>query len=309
MDPEPGDASDPFVRDLLTRCAFPATGTAVTCAVSGGADSSALLVLAVRSGLDVTAVHVDHALRDGSGDEADVVAALAARMGARFRSVRAPVSAGPDLEARARRARHDAVGPDALFGHTADDQAETVLLRMLRGTGPAGLAAMSVERHPLLALRRAETHELCRRAGIDALHDPTNDSPDHTRNRIRHELLPLVDDVAGRDVVPLLCRLADLAAQQAALLDDLAADLDATDARQLAAAPAPVAAAAVRRWWGEVTGVGLPPDAAAVQRILDVADGVSVGCDVVAGWRVERSAGRLRLIRPPVASRQDLREG
>lgn len=289
---------DPLVEELLARCAFPARGTAVTCAVSGGPDSSALLALAVHAGLEVTAVHVDHALRSGSATEAATVAALAARFGAAFLAVRAPVEPGPDLEARARRARHDAVGPDALFGHTADDQAETVLLRVLRGTGPAGLAAMSRDRHPLLGLRRAETHELCRRLGIDALQDPTNDSPAHTRNRVRHELMPLADDVAGRDVVPLLCRLADLAADQAALLDDLAADLDPTDVPALVAAPAPVAAAALRRWWAAETGVGLPPDAAALGRVLDVARGAAVGCDVVGGWRVRRTAGRLRLIGP-----------
>jgi tRNA(Ile)-lysidine synthase len=290
--------SDPSVVALLERCTFPSAGTPVICAVSGGPDSSALLVLAVAAGLDVTAVHVDHGLRPGSSAEGDVVAALADSLGVPSRSVAATVAPGPDLEARARAARHRAVGADALFGHTADDQAETVLLRLLRGTGPAGLAAMATDRHPLLGLRRAETVALCRHLGIDALHDPTNDSPVHVRNRVRHEVLPLLDDVAGRDVVPLLCRLADLAADQAALIDALAIALDPTDASALSAAPAPLAASAVRRWWVETTGLGLPPDAAAVSRVLDVAAGSAVGCDVVAGWSVRRRAGRLRLVAP-----------
>ncbi|UDY34441.1 tRNA lysidine(34) synthetase TilS [Dermatobacter hominis] len=304
-DPPPPAPIDPLaLRDdaavaaLLARCTFPALGSAVTLAVSGGPDSSALLVLAVAAGLDVTAVHVDHGLRPGSAAEADVVAALARRLGASSRSVAAPVEPGADLEARARAARHRAVGPDALFGHTADDQAETVLLRLLRGTGPAGLAAMAPARHPLLGLRRSETTALCAGLGIDPIQDPTNASPVHTRNRVRHEVLPLLDDVAGRDVVPLLCRLADLAGEQAALLDLLALDLDPTDARSLAVAAPPVAAAAVRRWWAEVTGIGLPPDAAAVARVIHVASGAAVGCDVVGGWRVRRSAGRLRLVGP-----------
>jgi tRNA(Ile)-lysidine synthase len=239
-----GLRADPVVVELLARCTFPAPGSTVTCAVSGGPDSSALLVLAVAAGLEVTAVHVDHGLRPGSDTEAEVVAALARRVGAGFRSVAAPVDPGPDLEARARAERHRAVGPDALFGHTADDQAETVLLRLLRGTGPTGLAAMTADRHPLLGLRRRETVALCERLGIAPVEDPTNASPVHTRNRIRHEVLPLLDDVAGRDVVPLLCRLASLAGEQAELLDRLALDLDPTDARALAAAPPPVAAAA-----------------------------------------------------------------
>lgn len=266
----------------------------MTCAVSGGPDSSALLVLAVAAGLDVTAVHVDHQLRDDSAGEALVVSALAQRFGARFRSMVAPVAPGGDLERRARAARHAALGPHALFGHTADDQAETVVLRLLRGTGPAGLAAMTVERHPMLGLRRSETHSLCEHLGIDALRDPTNELPVHTRNRVRSEVLPLLDDVARRDVVPLLCRLAALSSEQAELLDQLAATLDPTNARALAEAPPVLASTAVRRWWSDTTGEALPPDAAAVRRVLDVARGTVPRADVAAGWRVARTAGRLR---------------
>lgn len=287
-----------LLADALTRCTFPPPGTTVTCAVSGGADSSALLLLAVAARLEVTAVHVDHGLRPGSSAEAEVVGDLAGSLGASFRSVSAPVPPGPGLEARARSARHAAIGPDALLGHTADDQAETVLLRMLRGTGPVGLAAMRPDRHPLLALRRAETVGLCESFGLKVVVDPTNESPVHTRNRVRHEVLPLLDDVAGRDVVPLLARLARLAADQADLLDALAAGIDPTDSGLLAAAPGPLAVTAFRRWWRDVTDGAPPPDERAMTRVLGVAAGSAVACDVTAGWRVARSGGRLRLIGP-----------
>ena len=292
------DAADPVVAGLLDRCTFPARGAEVTCAVSGGPDSTAPLALAVAAGLRVTAVHVDHGLRPGSGGEAEVVAGVARSWGAEHRSVRLPLADGPDLEARARAARHAAVGPDALFGHTADDQAETVLLRLLRGTGPTGLAAMRPERHPLLALRRAETVALCEHLGVRPLSDPTNVDPRFTRNRVRHEVLPLLADVSGRDVVPLLARLAVLAGEQADVLDGLSTAVDPTDAGALAAAPRAVATGAVRRWWRERTGGALPPDAAAVERVLAVAGGRAVGCDVTGGWRVRRSGGTLRL-EPP----------
>jgi len=280
--------------DLLERCSFPVPGTDVVCAVSGGADSTALLALAVAAGLRVTAVHVDHGIRSGSAAEASIVADSARRLGASFRAVSAPVHPGADLEARARDVRHAAVGPDALFGHTADDQAETVLLRLIRGTGPAGLAAMRPERHPLLRIRRHETEDLCGRLGIATISDPTNHLPVHTRNRIRHEVLPLLDDVARRDVVPLLCRIAEQASEQADLVAALGSALDATDAAAVADAPAPVAVAALREWWRERTGL-LPPDAAAFGRMLDVARGSAVGCDVVDGWHLRRSGGRLAL--------------
>ena len=300
----PGPA-DGVVAGLLARCTFPAPGTAVRCGVSGGADSTALLALAVATGLRVTAVHVDHGLRPGSASEADTVAALARRFGAAFVAERAVVAPGPNLEARARAARHSVLGPDALLGHTADDQAETVLLRLLRGTGPSGLAAMRPDRHPMLGLRRAQTVALCTHLGIEVFDDPTNTDPAFARNRVRHEVLPLLDDVAGRDIVPLLARLADLAASQADLMGALSVDIDVGDARALAAAPRALATEAVRRWWRDGTRGALGPDAAAVGRILDVAGGRAVGCDVASGWRVRRSGGRLHLVGPPAPCRPD----
>src|SRR5687768_368395 len=153
--------------ELLRRCRFPAPGTTVTCAVSGGADSLALLVLAVAAGCQATAIHVDHGLRPGSAAEADVVAAAAERLGAAFRAERNPVEPGPNLEARARAARYAVLPPDVLTGHTADDQAETVLLNLLRGAGLPGLAGIRAdERRPLLALRRRETVAVCAAAGL-----------------------------------------------------------------------------------------------------------------------------------------------
>ena len=276
---------------LLERCTFPPPGAAVTCAVSGGADSMALLALAVAAGGDVTAVHVDHGLRPGSAAEADVVAAAAARFGVRFRAERVAVAPGPNLEARAREARYRVLPRGVLTGHTADDQAETVLLNLLRGAGLDGLAGMRAEGHPILGLRRHETRAVCAALGLAVVDDPTNRSPDHRRNRIRHDVLPLLDAVAERDVAAVLARQAHLLRTDAAALDDLAAGLDPTNAVALAAAPVAVARRAVRRWLTR----DHPPDAATVERVLAVARGTAVGCDVGGGRHVHRSARRLRL--------------
>ena len=264
-------------------------------AVSGGADSSALLVLAVEAGCDVTAVHVDHRLRPSSADEAVVVAALAERFGARFLARAAPVSPGPNQEARARRARLAVLGPEALTGHTADDQAETVVLNLLRGAGLDGLAGMRPGvTKPLLGLRRRETRDLCRFLGITPVHDPSNEDRRFRRNQVRHEILPLLDAVAQRDVSRVLARSAGLWADDAALLERLAASLDPQDGRALAAADLPLARRAVRRWL-----VGdrppYPPDAATVERVLEVARGRWRATDVGGGRRVVRREGRLRL--------------
>jgi len=220
-----------------------------------------------------------------------VVAAAAEQLGAAFRSERAPVEHGPNLEARAREARFAVLPPDVLTGHTADDQAETVLLNLLRGAGLDGLAGMGPGRHPIIGLRRAETHALCAEMGLTPVHDTSNGDPAFRRNRVRHELLPLLDDVAQRDVAAVLARQAEVLGEEAALLDALAADLDPNDARALAAAPAPLARRAVRAWLRD----GHPPDAATVDRVLAVARGEARSTDVGGGRRVARTGQRLRL--------------
>lgn len=289
---------------LLARCSFPPLGTDVTCAVSGGADSLALLVLAVAAGCHVTAVHVDHGLRPGSADEAEVVRAAAGKLGAAFRAEKVDVAPGPNLEARARAARYAVLPPDVLTGHTADDQAETVLLNLLRGAGLDGLAGMrtadasrsggrSGPGHPILALRRSETEAVCRAEGLSPVADPTNADPAHRRNRVRHELLPLLAEIAQRDPVPVLARQAALLRDEADALDALAATLDPTDAPALAAAPPAVARRAVRRWLTD--GQAHPPDAATVERVLAVARNQAQAADVGRGRRVARTRNVLRL--------------
>jgi tRNA(Ile)-lysidine synthase len=277
--------------DLLGRCTFPPAGTEVTCAVSGGADSLALLVLAVAGGCRATAVHVDHGLRPGSAAEADVVRRAAEWLGAGFRAERVAVEPGPNLEARARAARFAVLPPGVLTGHTADDQAETVLLNLMRGAGLDGLAGMAEAGHPILGLRRWETRDLCRSVGLEWVEDPSNADPVHRRNRVRAELLPLLDDIAGRDVAPVLARQAGVVRSEGALLDALAADLDPTNAGALAAAPVALARRALRRWLVR----DHPPDLATVDRVLAVARGEAKAAEVGGGRRVVRSRGRLRL--------------
>lgn len=287
--------------DLLARCTFPGDGTAVTCAASGGPDSLALLVLAVEAGCEVTAVHVDHGLRPGSEREADVVSAACRRLGAGFRAERVTVPSGGDLEARARAARRAVLPADALYGHTLDDQAETVLLALVRGTGLDGIAQMDPTTHPILGLRRTETEAVCASLGLDPVRDPSNQDPRFRRNRVRHELLPLLDDIAERDVAVLLARAATVAADDVRLLDELAAGIDPTDARALTAVPRALARRAVRRWLRGFDEHGHPPDAAAVDRVLAVAAGDVRATQVAGGVEVRRSARRLSVVRAPAS--------
>jgi len=298
---------------LVARCRWPlgalqvptgARSGPVAAGVSGGPDSLALLVLACRAGLDVVAIHVDHALRPDSAAEADRVAEAARALGARFEARRASVTPGGDLEARARRARYAVLPRGVMVGHTADDRAETILLNLIRGAGIDGLSPMRpspLVSRPLLGLRRWETEAVCTAAGLEPLRDPSNDDLAQRRNSVRHLLLPLLAEVAGRDPVPVLCRHAELAGDDADLLDRLAGAIDPLDARALRAAPAPLARRAVRNWLRTAAGSDPerhPPSAAEVARVLAVAAGEAVACELTGGRRVARRAGRLRLEAP-----------
>lgn len=284
------------VDRLLARCRFPGPEAPAPCAVSGGADSLALLVLACAAGRDVTAIHVDHGLRENSDRESEVVAAAAQRFGARFQALTVAVPPGPNVEARARSARYRVLPRDVLIGHTADDQAETVLLNLVRGAGLDGLRGMPVERRPLIALRRADTHALCDSLGLVPVHDPTNDDRSLRRNRVRHELLPLLDEIAARDVAPVIARQSELLSDDAALLDALSEVIDPTDVKALQAAPLPLARRAIRTWLRCGSDAEHhPPDAATVERVLAVARGEAKGSDLGGGRRVERSRGRLTI--------------
>ena len=275
---------------------------------SGGADSLALLALAVDGGLAPIAVHVDHGLRPDSDREAGIVADAAARLGAGFDARRVTIAGEANLEARAHTARYDALeaarvahGATAvLVAHTADDQAETVLLNFLRGSGSAGLAGMPARRgrvvRPLLAARRADVRAECTRRELTPWEDPSNDDLSFRRNWIRREVLPLLEQGAGRDLTPLLTRQADVLRAESDFLDALARAAwpgeGEARGRDLAALPDPLARRAVRCWLGPP-----PPALDEVDAVLAVARGERRAVDLAGGRRVERSAGVLHAAR------------
>lgn len=283
-------------------------GGPVVVACSGGPDSAALahaamaLARAGRLGR-VTLCYVDHRLRPGSAEDGELVARLAAAGGADFAAVPVDVDRGrASLESAARDARYAALDRVAaergagaiLVGHTADDQAETVLLRLMRGSGGDGLSGIAPgPLRPILALRHAETEAVCAELGIEPVRDQSNDSPAMWRNRVRHELLPLANQIAGRDLTPILVRTAALLRDDGAVLDEQAATVDATDAVALASAPPAIARRAVRRW---LTVDGYPPDAASIERVIAVARGEAVACELSDGRRIERSHQRFRIV-------------
>jgi tRNA(Ile)-lysidine synthase len=183
-----------------------------------------------------------------------------------------------------------------LVGHTTDDQAETVLLNVLRGAAAAGLAGMAA-RHgtiarPLLGFRRAETQAVCDALGVAVVDDPMNADQSFRRVVIRREVLPRLSTLAARDLVPVLARQAELLRADSEFLDDLAVrawpGVDGPCASALAALPPPLARRAVRRWLGAP-----PPSMAEVERVLAVASGAARATELAGGRVVRRSAGVL----------------
>lgn len=252
----------------------------VTVACSGGADSLALAAAttfeAPRLGIGVAGVTVDHGLQAGSAERAEAVARQLTELGCdpvAVRRVQVGRNGGP--EAAARTARYAALrsarpaGGWVLLGHTLDDQAETVLLGLGRGSGPRSLAGMRpVDRpwgRPLLGVRRHTTRAACAALGLPIWDDPHNADPRYTRVRLRSELLPLLDDVLAGGTAEALARSADLIRADVEALDEYAeraltelteptaelaetAEPNSIDAAALAALPTAVRRRVLRSW-------------------------------------------------------------
>ncbi len=281
---------------LLAQCHFAENGTAVDLAVSGGPDSLGLLLLAREAGLMATVHHVDHHARATSSSDADHVEGICLQLGVPFVRHDVVVEAGTNFEARARSFRRGAMPSGVLTGHTMDDLAETVLLNMLRGAGLDGLSPMVNDpTKPLRDLRRAALHAFVNETSFVPVHDETNDDPAFRRNRVRHELMGVLDDVAGRDVVPILARQAALFFDERTWLDELARDdgavtLADADCRELRTWPR----ARLRRWLraqlrAPDEGDGShPPSADEIERALAVVDGDVVAMELRGGRRLSR---------------------
>jgi len=292
--------------------------------VSGGADSVALLHLLVDAGFrQLVVCHLDHRLRGrASAEDAAFVRRLAGRLGLAFETERAEVAAmaaasGESIETAARRARHLFFArcaarhrcPRVILAHHADDQAETMVWNLLRGSH--GLKAMRRVRHlaaadgkaleiirPLLAVRRADLREWLRARKLRWREDATNEQPVAVRNRLRHEVMPLLNAIAGRDVTPALVRGAEAAAELGQIAAWAVERAAATDPQgrlhlpTLRGLPPALQGAVVADYLerGGVTGL----DRSLVGRVLGLLDPASgPAVNLPGGGSVRRRAGRL----------------
>lgn len=309
---------------------------------SGGGDSLALLLvmrdLARVGACSLTAVHVDHRLRNEAEQDAGRAAAICRSLGVdvivrRASDHPATLFPGVGIEEAARRVRFEAfrdvtgdVGANAvLLGHHARDQAETVLLHLMRGSGLHGLSGMAADTvldvpwwsggdrsslrvlRPFLKENPDELRRVADRSGLPIVEDRSNDNPAFRRNRVRHELLPLMEDIAP-GATGQLVSLAEIVREDESALDDVANRLleravtdGALDWETFWGAPFGLQRRVVRNWVFLLRGSGdLSLDR--VDAVIALAErgqgGKSV--EIVEGWSVEYRRRSLRLIAPPV---------
>ncbi|NKE62540.1 tRNA lysidine(34) synthetase TilS [Lentzea sp. PSKA42] len=245
------------IRTAVRRFLDEVRPDAVTVAVSGGADSLALAAAVSRLVPGACAVIVDHQLQPGSADVASRAARQCSELGlvARVETVKVEGPGGP--EAAARKARYAALKPAAgvvLLGHTLDDQAETVLLGLGRGSGPRSIAGMRSYDppwgRPLLGVSRAVTRAACVEQGIEVWEDPHNLDPSFTRVRLRTDVLPLLEEVLQGGVASSLARTAAQLREDCDALDSLASAFsgDRCAVDDIAELPAALRRRVLRSW-------------------------------------------------------------
>ena len=330
---DPGDLL-PRVRRAVARHGLLARGDRVVVALSGGADSTALLDLLARLApeydLELIPAHLDHGLRPGAGETAFCREA-AARYGLELvaGAVRPGRLAGPSLQQAAREARYAFLLETArahgarrmALGHQADDQAETVLLRLLRGAGRRGLAGMPVRREPgvirpLLGIRRAEIRAYLRRREIPFLEDPSNRSEAYLRNRVRADLLPRLEREYNPSLVRDLAAAAEILAEEDLFLEEEAARRGpaepvpggvALDAAALRSMPRALARRAVRQAVERAAGDLRGLERVHVEAVLDLLAAPTIPARVALprGLEARKVYDRLEVGRPRAAARLD----
>jgi tRNA(Ile)-lysidine synthase len=294
-------------------------GDKILVAVSGGADSLALAyALSVESeklAISVVGVTVDHQLQSASSSQAEKVVEQLAKFGLTCAIKKVTVDIKEGLEASARKVRYEAINEmaiqenaDAVFlGHTKDDQAETVLLGLARGSGTRSLSGMAEHNgiyiRPLLEITRIQNEQFCKEVGLDYWNDPHNQDSQFARVRVRNEALPVLEKSIGPGISDALARSAHLLRDDADALDSWAQsevthlNLQDLDCSHLQALPRAIRTRILR---SAIYAAGAPSGSVSADHVSEVEALISAwngqgALNLPGGVRVERISGRLSL--------------
>ena len=294
-------------------------GDKILVAVSGGADSLALAyALSVESeklAISVVGVTVDHQLQSASSSQAEKVVEQLAKFGVPCAIKKVTVDIKEGLEASARKVRYEAINEMAIqenavavfLGHTKDDQAETVLLGLARGSGTRSLSGMAEHNgiyiRPLLEITRIQNEQFCKEVGLDYWNDPHNQDSQFARVRVRTEALPVLEKSIGPGISDALARSAHLLRDDADALDSWAQsevthlNLQDLDCAHLQALPRAIRTRILR---SAIYAAGAPSGSVSADHVSAVEALISAwngqgALNLPGGVRVERISGRLSL--------------
>jgi tRNA(Ile)-lysidine synthase len=301
----------------MKRFGGPLPETPALVAVSGGRDSVALLHWLVEAGSrELIIAHLDHGLRPESAEEARFVGRLGAKLGIEVVVDRVKLPKRPSVETAARQARYEFLARVAgergighvLLAHHADDQVETFLFNLLRGASPAGLGAMravstrvingvTLQIHrPLLGVWREEIDAYVAQRGLDFCEDPSNMDRRHTRNRLRHEVLPMLAQAFGRDVRKAIWRTAEIFSAEREFLDGLLIPADTApvlDVKVVRALPVALQRRVLHAWLraNRISNVAFDD----VENLRALLEGPRAKVNLAGDRHARRRAGRLFL--------------
>ena len=304
------------VRVWLEKCE---AGDKVLVAVSGGADSLALAyalsVEAEKLAIRVIGVTVDHQLQSTSSEQAQKVVKQLSEFGVKCHVKKVTVDIKEGLEASARKVRYEAINEvvkqenavAVFLGHTKDDQAETVLLGLARGSGTRSLSGMAHHNgkyvRPLLEITRIQNEDFCKEVGLDYWNDPHNQDSQFARVRVRNEALPILEKTIGPGISGALARSAHLLRDDADALDhwakreEIHLDLEDLDCLHLETLPRAIRTRILRT---AIYAAGAPSGSvsadhiSAVEALITAWSGQSA-LNLPGGVKVERISGRLSL--------------
>lgn len=283
----------------------------VTVALSGGADSAALAVLVQDAGVEADAVHVNHGF-PASGTLERAARAIAGKVDIQLECIAVDVGSGPSPEEQARNARYrefDQHSRPVLTAHTRDDTAETLLINLIRGTGPSGLAGIPFHRppttfRPILDVTRDETREIAVLSDLPFFDDPMNEDLGLLRNRVRRQILPAMRAI-NPQILDSLHRAATSIGRDVELLEAHVATVDTSGGVPvglLLALPRPLSER-VMAGLLESSGIGLTSDR--VDRMWSVARGETERQDLAGGLVVTRDRAELVIIKGALGDLED----